>query len=402
MKPAAARSNATLSFYASCPRGLEEALAEEIKRLGATVERRLTAGVRFSGDTALGYRVNLHSRIASRVLQEVAHGPYRTEDDLYRLALATPWERWHDPLASLRVDVTAVGSPLTSLKFAMLRIKDGVVDRIRNATGERPSIDTQRPQREVFGYLDQTHCTVYLDWSGEALFKRGWRRDGGNAPLKENLAAGLLWLAGWTPEQVLLDPFCGAGTIAIEAADIAGGQPAGRARRFAFERMKTFEPATWQKVRAAAAQPARAATIYASDISEAALALTRNNLRAGGVPDGIVHLRQLDALNLQAPRDAGLMLTNPPYGERLDMKGRQSLSTDAERFWLAFSAVLKQRFAGWTACLLTSDTELPRLMRFKETRRTPLYNGPIECRLFRFELYAGSRRSNATIQPTTP
>ncbi len=380
-------------FFAPCPRGLEAALADELRALGAGVVAMPPGGVRFEGDAALGLAANLHSRIASRVLQQVAHAPYRGEDDLYRLAHGTEWERWHEPLASLRIDTTAIGAPVRSLQFATLRIKDGVVDRLRERFGERPSIDRQRPDRRVFAFLEAGRCTLYLDWSGESLFKRGWRRDGVDAPMKENLAAGLLALAGWTPGTPLLDPFCGSGTIVVEAAMRAAGVPPGANRRFAFERMRGFDRGAWDRMRRVAPRPAPdAATIFGSDVSEAAIAAARANLARCGADPAWVSLRQLDVLHLdRAPAEAGLLLANPPYGERLDVKGRQSLA-QADRFWPAFATLLKQRFAGWTACLFTSDLELPGRLRLKPSRRTPLFNGALECRLFRFEMVEGSAR----------
>jgi putative N6-adenine-specific DNA methylase len=281
-------------------------------------------------------------------------------------------------------------------------------------------MDTRKPDRRIFAHLDAHQATLYLDWSGEALFKRGWRREGFEAPLKENLAAGLLGLAGWTPDQPLFDPFCGSGTVVIEAADIASGRPPGARRRFAFERMRDFDPRLWSQIREAshaaaliAKGPWRAdsshagsngngsgrAQIIGSDISVAAIATAQNNLAAAGLEPDAVQLRQLDVLHLDvAPADHGLLVTNPPYGERLDLGGRQSLA-QADRFWPAFATLLKHRFPGWSACLLTSDPTLPKRMRLAETRRTPLFNGAIECRLFRFEIYAGSKHKAAT-EPT--
>ena len=392
-------------FFAPCPRGLEAALATELRAIGATVRGEVPGGVRFEGDASIGLAVNLHSRIASRVLQQVAAGSYRSEDDLYRLAHDTDWERWHEPLASLRIDVNASGSPLHSLHFATLRIKDGIVDRLRERFGDRPSIERQRPDRRVFAFLDAQRCTLYLDWSGESLFKRGWRRDGFEAPLKENLAAGLLAVAGWQPDMPLLDPFCGSGTIVIEAAMQAAGVPPGANRRFGFERMRGFDRAAWDRMRQVAPRAAPASpTIFGSDVSEAAIAAARANLERSGVDPRWLRLRQLDVLNLDAaPAATGLLLANPPYGERLDVKGRQSL-TQAERFWPAFATLLKQRFTGWTACLFTSDLELPQMLRLKPSRRTPLFNGALECRLFRFEMVAGSARRvpGAPVDPAGP
>ncbi|MFZ4756980.1 MAG: THUMP domain-containing class I SAM-dependent RNA methyltransferase [Burkholderiaceae bacterium] len=385
-----------IRFFAPCPRGLEVPLADELRGLGASVLESPPGGVAFEGDHEVGLAANLHSRIASRVLQQVAHGPYRSEDDLYALARETEWERWHAPLASLRIDTSSIGAPLRSLHFATLRIKDGLVDRLRERFGDRPSIERQRPDRRVFAFLDAHRCTLYLDWSGESLFKRGWRRDGVEAPMKENLAAGLLALSGWQPGMPLLDPFCGSGTIVVEAAMRAAGVPPGAHRRFAFERMKDFDRASWDRMRQVSARPAPAApAIFGSDVSEAAVAAARANLARCGADPGWVSLRQIDVLNLEAaPAASGLLLTNPPYGERLDMKGRESL-TGAERFWPAFATLLKHTFPGWSACLFTTDPELPQLMRLKASKRTPLFNGALECRLFRFEMVAGSARKPA-------
>lgn len=389
-----------LQFFATCPRGLEDALVAELRTLGAGNARAIPGGVHFEGDTVLGMTANLQSRLASRILQRVAQASYRTEEDLYRLAHDTPWEQWHPPTTSLRIDVTGVGAPVRSLQFAMLRIKDGLVDRLRARFGERPSIERQRPDRRVFAFLDVQQCMLYLDWSGESLFKRGWRRDGVDAPLKENLASGLLALSGWSPEQVLLDPFCGSGTVAIEAALQAAGMAPGARRRFGFERMTGFDRARWDRLRSAPTRPRPAKpAIFASDVSEAAIAAARANYARSGLPDGWVQWRQRDALHLDAaPAPSGLLLSNPPYGERLEIKGRQSLA-QADAFWPALGSVLKQRFAGWTVALFTSDLEVPQRLRLKPARRTPLFNGALECRLFRFEMVAGSARRAATTPP---
>ncbi len=399
-----------LQFFAPCPRGAETLLVQELQTIGASDITASGGGVGFTGAAAIGWLANLTSRIASRILQKVAHGQYRSTDDIYNLAKNTEWEQWHDAQATLRVDLTATRSPLQSLQFATLRIKDGVCDRHREISGERPSVDTHRPARRIMGFVNEEYCTLYLDWSGEPLFKRGWREQATDAPLKENLAATLLMLANWpNAETVLLDPFCGSGTIAIEAALMAHGALPGAKRHFAFEQHKTFDASAWQKVRDRAISEAmtKAAqqraintstpspvTIIASDISEAAIAIAKQNAMHAGLPSDAIDWRQIDVLHWQSPAPAGLMLSNPPYGERLDTKGRKVIS-DNDQFWPAFGTLLKQQFAGWRAALLTSDLELPGQIRLKAVRRTPLFNGPLECRLFSFEMYAGSRRKPA-------
>ncbi|PCH54519.1 MAG: RNA methyltransferase, partial [Burkholderiaceae bacterium] len=241
----------TQAFFVPCPRGLEPALAEELREIARypavvaaapfEVHREVPGGVTFSGEMAAAYAVNLHSRIASRVLLRVAQRGYRHEDDIYSLVRQQRWEQWFSPDETLRVDVTAHKSPLRSLNFTALRVKDGVCDAMRERLGARPSVDTVSPDVRIYAHLTETDCTVYLDTTGEPLFKRGWRMEKGEAPLKENLAAGILRLAGWTAGQTdrpFFDPMCGSGTFLVEAAQVALGLAPGAARTFAFEWLK--------------------------------------------------------------------------------------------------------------------------------------------------------------------
>jgi putative N6-adenine-specific DNA methylase len=384
-------------FYAICPRGLDGLLGDELRALGATKVEVESGGVAFAGSLATAYAANLHSRIASRVLWQVGRRPYADEQDVYDAAFAVPWDDHMTPRQTLRVDVNASNSPLRSLEFAMLRIKDGIVDRLRDRTGERPSIDRTQPDVRVFAYLDHEAITLYLDLSGEPLFKRGWRADKGEAPLKENLAAGLLRLAGWTPQQPLLDPFCGSGTIVIEAACIAARRAPGLSRRFAFERLTSFDAAAWRDLtqEAQAQVDDGAAThVVGSDISTRVVEQARANARLAGLgrllDDGRLVLAAGDARQMLPPADHGLIVTNPPYGEQSSPR-----SASVPKLMGEIGDQLKQRFAGWSAWLLTSDRRLPRQLRLAETRKTVLYNGALECRFFRFDLVAGRFRPRA-------
>lgn len=382
------------AFFAIAPRGLEELLAQELEGCGATDCRVEPGGVAFAGSLRVAYAANLHSRLASRILWRVRHTGYADEDDVYAAALGTPWEEWFCAAQTLRVDVTATRTPLRSREFATLRIKDGIVDRLRERTGDRPSIDRARPDVRVFAHLEAATLDLYLDLSGEALFKRGWRADKGEAPLKENLAAGLLALAGWTPETPLLDPFCGSGTIGIEAASIATRQAPGIARRFAFERLRGFDAAGWRALQAEARArfaPQAAVRIAASDISTQVTALARRNAELAGftalLGDGRLSFSTTDARNVAPPAETGIIVANPPYGVQSAPK-----SASVAGLMRDVAANLKKSFGGWTAWLLSADLDLPHQMRLKETRRTVLFNGPLECRLFRFELVAGGYR----------
>jgi putative N6-adenine-specific DNA methylase len=376
----------TERFFAPCPRGLEPALASELTALGGTFVTPAEGGVAFAGPIGLAYHANLESRLASRILWQVAHGGYRNEDELYALARGIDWGRHFTVARTLRVDVAATRSPLSSIEFATLKVKDAICDRFRADSGRRPSVDKERPDVRVHAYLTEREATLYLDTSGDALFKRGWRRDADGAPLRENLAAGVLALCGWVPGMPLLDPMCGSGTIPIEAALQAADFAPGLQRTFGFQKLAWYDGPTWQRIRQRARDRMRTAPatppIFASDIDPRAAAQCRLNAAAAGVAAWI-ETTEADVLARPAPGPSGLLVANPPYGIR--MNDEAGLAA----FYPKLGDALKQRFAGWTACLLTGDARLPKLIGLKPSKRTPLFNGAIECRLFRFEIVAG-------------
>lgn len=373
-------------FFAPCPRGLEVVLAAELARLGAAGVEVTEGGASFTGALDLAYRVNLESRIASRILWRVGGGPYRDEHALYDLVKAIDWKRLFLPARTLRVDVAATRSPLQSLEFATLRVKDAICDRFREDLNVRPSIDKRLPDVRVHAYLTDRDATLYLDTSGEPLFKRGYRRDAEEAPLRENLAAGVIALTGWTPSTAFLDPMCGSGTMAIEAALIAADRAPGLTRTFGFQKLAWFDGPSWQRLKQAARDRIRVApatpSIFASDSAAGAIGRTQVNLRAAQA-DGFVGIEQVDLLTRAAPAAHGVLLANPPYGVRLSDHDAMA------RFYPLLGDALKQHFAGWTACFFTGDLRLPKLIHLKVARKTPLYNGALECRLFEFPLVSG-------------
>ncbi len=390
-------------FFAPCPRGLESALTEELKQLGLRVTWQAPGGVGFEGELGHAYLANLESRIASRVLWRIAKARYRTAEDLYQMALALPWWQWFSEANTLRVDVTASKSPLKSVDFATLRIKDAVCDAFRTKSGSRPSIDTHAPDVRIFAFLDAEQCTLYLDTSGEALFKRGWRHDKVEAPLRENLAAGILWLSGWRPGTALIDPMCGSGTFIVEAAQMTLGIAAGGARTFGFERLKNFEPATWAGLRARARPVALGLDLLsASDVSGDAVIATRENLVSAGITREAalrIAAKQIDARFVKPNAKEGILVANPPYGERIAVRGAE----DDAVFFTEFGNNLKARFAGWQCLVLTSDMALQRKIHLAPKRRTPLFNGAIECRLYQFSMVAGStRKDRGANEPVLP
>ncbi|MBA5868843.1 MAG: class I SAM-dependent RNA methyltransferase [Nitrospira sp. CR2.1] len=375
-------------FFTPCPRGLEPVLAQELTDLGAADVKPTAGGVAFAGPLTLCYRVNLESRIASRVLLRIAESSYRDEHDVYDAAHAIRWQDWFTPQQRIKVKVSAHRCPLTSLDFVTLRVKDAVCDRFQYARGRRPSVDTHAPDILIAVYLDSAQCTFYLDTSGEPLFKRGWRKSAGEAPIRENLAAGVLRLSKWTPDTLLYDPMCGSGTFVVEAALMARRVAPGIGRRFAFEKLLSYDPRTADQLRAelkAAERPGAPGLIHAADVSSQALTSIAANLTIAGCSD-LVTLREGDARQLPAPADTGLLVTNPPYGHRMGE------SESLKAFYPQFGDHLKQHFCNWTVQIVTADMKLPGQLRLAPSRRVPLFNGAIECRLFEFRMVAGSLR----------
>jgi putative N6-adenine-specific DNA methylase len=409
-----------------CAAGVEGLLADEVHQLtGLTGNDLLTGrgGVMANASWRDAMRLNLHSRLTQRVLIQLSQTFYRSEKDLYDAASAVAWEIWFTTKQTFKIEITAQHSPLTSLNFAALKIKDAVADRFRAKRGERPDVNTQWPDVRIYVHLTTDTCTLYMDTSGEPLFKRGWREDKGDAPLKETLAAAMLAASGWDAHTPLYDPCCGSGTIAIEAAQIACGIAPGIMRRFAFEKLLPFQPHVWQALLddARALEHAPTTEIHASDVAFRMVDFTLRNAERAGVGQ-VVQARGGDALQRMPPCETpGVMLLNPPYGERIAAAGVAGVSSrdrnrepgemgrsrdnvdlsrareiaegdDGGEFFAQLASHWKKNYNGWTAWMLTPDLKLPSKMRLKESRRVPMWNGPIECRMFRFDLMKGSVR----------
>jgi len=378
----------TERYFAPCPRGLAPALAEELTELGAKNAKAADAGVSFGGPFDLIYTANLHSRIASRILWRVAQFPYRKEDDVYQGATRVQWSNYFNAERTIKVETNAHRSPLKSLDFITLRVKDAIADQFRGATGKRPSVETREPDVRIHVFLDDKTCTLYVDTSGESLFKRGRRDHVGEAPLKKNLAAGILRLAGWKPGMPLLDPMCGAGTFLSESAEMSLNRAPGRHREFAFTKLARFNEATWDRMVANAKKverPLEKLPIYGSDLQGRSLGHAALNLKEAGLEEAVT-LKQANLLEISPPTAEGFIVTNPPYGVRLGEK------EDLAQFYPRLGDTLKQKFDGWTAFIFSGDPELPKLIRLKPSRKTVLYNGALECRLYEYRMVAGGNR----------
>lgn len=392
-------------WFATCPRGLESLLAEDIAAAGGTEIAVTHGGAGFAGNKETGYRLNLHSRIATRVLRRVASADFRNEQDIYQFAYDVAWPKLFDVARSIRVYVTAAKSkneaPFKSIEFVTLKVKDAVCDRFRADLGRRPDVNTAAPDVRIHLFVTDRVATLYLDTSGEPLWLRGQKVAKVAAPLKENLAAGLLRLAGWQPGTPLLDPMCGSGTLLLEAAGMALGDAPGLARDmkdFGFTRLLDYEPALWKRLCMEAAERRAVAAdhlpIWGSDKDPDAVARTVQNLAHAGLDD-LVEVRQGDILDMRPPTKTGILVTNPPYGERLGE------SAALAELYPRLGDALKQRFAGWQCWFLSADAQLPKLIGLKPDRKIPLYNGALECRLYGFAIVAGQHRQRSR-EPTQP
>lgn len=381
-------------YFAICPRGQEPLLADELRAVGGEEVHPTYGGVFFAGEWEICYRANLESRIATRILWHIVKGPYQKEEDIYRLAVRQLWPNHFAVSSTMRVVTTAIKCPLKSLDYVTLRVKDAVCDRFREDTGERPNIDTRNPDVSVHVFLTENECTLYLDTSGQPLWQRGFRKASVEAPLKENLAAGILKLTGWQPGTPLIDPMCGSGTFLLEAIQVALDRAPGLDRTFAFERLRAFQALAWANIRAAAearVKPAERLDIRGYDIDERAVRATRRNLQEAGFGNLITVDRE-DLLEVQPLTEHGVLLANPPYGERI---GEQE---ELAAFYPQLGTALKRHWAGWNCFFFTADLRLPKLVGLKPSRKTPLFNGPLECRLFEIRMVAGSNRK-AALQP---
>lgn len=372
-------------FVLPVSRGLEGLLAQELVALGLGPATLGSGIVEIGGPLAAGYRACIGSRIASRVLLQLARFPGADADALYRGAARIPWESHIDPAGTLWVDVVGGTENLRHRQYAARVTKDAVVDRLRTWTGERPSVDREAPDLRLVVHLGEDgHINVLLDLAGDPLHERGGGRAQGEAPIKETLAAALLFAAGWPAAaargQALLDPFCGAGTILREAAAMARDQAPGLGRsRWGFSRWRGHDAATWAAVRSAAQAAAdagrsRPLSLAGSDDDAQAIARAAENLLADGVDDVRLTRRAIDTLvpprGVTAP---GLIVTNPPYGERLGDP------TAAAALHRSFGDRLKACFDGWTAWVVTAVDRVGDL-GLRPARRIPAWNGPIEVR----------------------
>jgi putative N6-adenine-specific DNA methylase len=376
----------THHYFASCPRGLEEVLQQELTDIHASDIKKVDGGMLFSGDNEVLYRANISSRIATRILCLVKQGTYENEDDIFNAALAVEWTSWFALEKTIKVSTTAIQCPLKSIDFMTLRIKDAVCDIFREKTGKRPDVAVRDPDIKIHLFLEKNNFSLYIDASGAPLYQRGFRTASVEAPIKENLAAGIIKLSGWTPGEPFLDPMCGSGTFLIEAALIASNQAPGLNRDFGFMAWKNFDKTLFTTIKTSYLDKVTKKDflkIYGSDKDLRAIRVSKKNLTLAGFENS-VQLVCKQFSEITPPYNEGVLVTNPPYGERI--------GEELDSAYPEWASSLKKSFAGWRTYFLTNDFRMPKLMRLSPSKKTPLYNGALDCRLFEIKMVAGSNR----------
>lgn len=378
--------------FATTSKGLEDLLATELASFGAVEIVTANAGVQFKAYMSTIMKANLHSRLASRIMLQVAFNGYRNEKDIYNIVSKVNWSEWFNVTSTIKVATNAIRCPLKSLDFVTLTVKDAICDSFVNIAGSRPSVGKIDPDIRIYNFLTESTVTVYLDTSGEGLFKRGYRQDKLDAPIKENLAAGLIQLANWDYNTPFYDPMCGSGTIVAEAVSLGLNLAPGLNRHFAFEKFINFRPAEWQELKhqaKIAVKHERKLKIYASDVNTKAIQITKNNFEQLGILD-YIKFDTGDFLTKEAPETSGTLVTNPPYGIRQEEEDELTL------FYPKLGDHLKSCYANWNCYFFTADLRLAKLIRLKPSKRTVLYNGSLECRLFEFKMVA--RKQNTDLK----
>jgi putative N6-adenine-specific DNA methylase len=362
--------------------GMEEILQRELDLLGAANTQILKRAVSFEGDKSLLYRVNYCCRTVLRILKPILVFPITKQEDLYNNINQIPWEEYIGNKNSLAVDAVNATSVFTNSQYVALKTKDAVVDRFREKTGSRPSVNLDNPDLRINIHLYKETCTVSLDSSGSSLHKRGYRHVTGPAPLNEVLAAGLIQLSGWDKTVPLYDPMCGSGTVLIEANMFARNMPSGYFRPvFGFEKWMDFDPELWNKIREEENAKIQNTDvgIYGSDISSRAIGIATENVGFTKFQDQI-HLEVAAFENTRPKGAAGMIICNPPYDERLQID-------DIISFYKSIGDVLKKKYTGFEAWIISSDLKALKFIGLHPSKKITVFNGPLECRFVRFSLY---------------
>ncbi len=373
--------------------GLEEVLAIELKELGAGDVEIIKRGVAFVGDTYLLYKANYWCRTALRILKPIATFEARNEDDLYRQVGKIRWWELMNVNDTLAVDSVVGNSSFRHSKYVALKTKDAIVDQFRRKYNERPSIDTKNPVLRINVHIYKQNCTISLDSSGSSLHLRGYRTQIGQAPINEVLAAGLILLSGWDKESTFIDPMCGSGTFLIEAVMIAKNIPASYYRKdFGFRKWKDFDKACWETILGETFKMKKnlSSNIMGSDISKESITTARTNVSNTNFKKEI-NLLVSPITKFKPPAGGGIVITNPPYGERMNQD-------DIKELYKHIGDTLKQKYDGYNVWIISSDFQALKLVGLRPSKKIPVFNGPLECKFAKFEIYEGSRKTSKQLK----
>jgi len=371
-------------YTATTLTGLEDVLTGELKHLGAEKVVKRTRAVEFQGDTTLMYRANLELRTALRVLKPIHRFRARKDQTFYDQVRQVDWNQYLTPADTLAVDSVVNSKYFTHSKYSALRVKDAIVDQFRDRTGKRPSVDVDTPTVRIHLYITGDRCVLSLDSSGDSLHRRGYRLATGAAPVNEALAAGMVLLSGWDRQSAFTDPMCGSGTILIEAALYARNFAPGLIRRaFGFQRWTGYDPHLWEQVVEAARERVIDwdGPVVGADRGAGALQNARENIARAGLDD-LIRLSQTSFEDREPSTEEGVVMMNPPYGERMK-------TTDIFALYERIGDTLKQNYSGHVAWVLSANKEALKHIGLRTSRRYTLYNGPLECKFHRYDIYAG-------------
>jgi putative N6-adenine-specific DNA methylase len=371
-------------YFATVARGLEELAVQELTELGAQNVALGFCGVSFQGDRELLYRVNLWARLPFRVLMKLGEFPSLDANELIESIQQIEWAKYLNPDLTMAVTVTGKNEQLNHSHFTAVQVKRAITNQQTKQFGDRSNVDIDEPDVRINVHIDKDICTVSLDSSGNSLHRRGYRSAVGDAPLKESLAAALMKMSGWTPDMAFVDPLCGSGTLPLEAAMQALNIAPGVFReQFGFERWLDFDRALFDQLLKDAEAGEKKdvnVTIIGSDRSFEVIQQAKSNAQKSGV-ERYIQFAQLELAEVEAPTDTGILLCNPPYGERL---GRDE---DLGAFYKLLGDILKNRFKGWTAYVLSGNKELAKSIGLRSAQRFPVYNGTLACQLMKYEMY---------------
>lgn len=383
-----ANNDGRYTLIAQTLQGLEEVLAEELNQLGASSIEVLKRAVRFEGDQFLLMKANLWCRTALRISAELRSFRIRDAEDLYHEIYSMPWHRLMSERETFVVTPIVKSRHFRNTQFAALKTKDAIVDLVRKYHGDRPSVNKYDPDFRIIVKIHDEECSVLLDSSGDILFRRGYRDSKFIAPINECLAAGLVLLSDWNQQSNLLDPFCGTGTIAIEAGLIAANIPPMMLReKFGFMEWDEYDESLWKKVKGEAKRKITRPdlTIFAFDKDEAAVNTTISNAQKAGLQK-VISVKKQDFFNIKDGHEiATSIIMNPPYDERIGL-------LDAEDFYSQIGDVYKQEFTGSSAWMISSNLTALKRVGLRHSRRIPLFNGPLECKFVNYQMYAGSKK----------